>query len=262
MVFVEGDDYRALQRPGDDPARFRSPVRFGAVPSSAVVDGLVAWYRFEDSTNTAIDATNALGVGANQTAFDGTVNGASFVPNDGVTDVVSGPNSGAYDFDGTDDEINAGPSPSLSPNRITISCFVKPDDVSTRQQIIARDRQNNRDYQLQIAGLVGAQNILFTLFPADEIGTSSAPLSTGIYTHVVATYDGSELALYIDGQKIKSKNNVFTPNTNSTDTKIGSRVFSGGKDFFDGSLDDVRIYNRALSASEINQIYTNTDPDQ
>jgi hypothetical protein len=263
MVFVEGDDYRQLRRPGDDPARFRSPVRLPPtdVPDIAVVDGLVTWYRFEDSTNTAIDATNALGVGADQTAFDGSVNGASFVPNGGVRDVVSdaGTNSGAYEHDGVDDNIDI-PNNALSfltaSGGVTYSTWFETD-VIDGQFIL--DPRADFDHTLE---LLSTGEIRFQIFDGNNVNRAT-PLptyNTNTLTHVGATWENNFIELFINGNSVAS---ASVPNaaTKQLNAQIGKNSGTGAQNL-DGTVDDFRIYNRRLSASEFNQIYTNTDPDQ
>jgi trimeric autotransporter adhesin len=69
--------------------------------------------------------------------------------------------------------------------------------------------------------------------------------------HLMAlTFDSSNLSLYLDGVLVNSK--TTTLNTSSTKLTIGNRM---GSEFFNGSLDEVRIYNRALTANEVQQAY-------
>jgi hypothetical protein len=237
------------------------------VPDTAVTSGLVAWYRFEDSANTAIDATNALGVGADQTAFDGsTVNGASFVENGGVRDVVSGTgaNSGAYDFDGTDDFISV-PNPIAgafdyswmgwvnTSQSVTDSAFNLPNMIGTIQS-----GGNSRDHLLAFdAGLPRAffeSNSNVTTINATSLINDSNP------NHVAVTVTETSVSIYVNGVEENTKT-VKNDGLSSADLEIARANFSANR-HFDGIIDDVRIYNRSLSASEINQIYQNTDPDQ
>ena len=80
--------------------------------------------------------------------------------------------------------------------------------------------------------------------------------SAKTWYHVVGVYENSSLRyVYINGALYTS--NATGENVNSPDNfRIGSRKYSGGEsEFFDGKIDDVRIYNRLLSASEILQLY-------
>jgi hypothetical protein len=67
--------------------------------------------------------------------------------------------------------------------------------------------------------------------------------------HVAATYDGSTIRLYINGQLEGSKNASFQIGTNDLPLSIGSS--DGGYRGMKGAIDDVRIYAKALSAQEI-----------
>jgi hypothetical protein len=269
MVFVEGDDYRALRRPGDDPAQFRAPVRLPRRQAvgldAAVTSGLVAWYRFEDSANTVIDATNALGVGANQTAFDGTVNGASFVPNGGVRDVVSEQNSsGAYDLDGVDDNINVPLNTDIaSTGELTVSCFIKNDTTDSEQDFVSRLQGDiSTQFKLGISGDGDLQPFVVQTGGNVDIEEPTSLIPAGQFNHVAFTYkEGDALELFVDASSISSVSSSSTlVSDTSSDLRIGQRP--NGSFSNDAIIDDVRLYNRALSASEINQIYTNTDPDQ
>jgi sialidase-1 len=263
MVFVEGDDYRQLRRPGGDPARFRSPVRFGAVPSSAVVDGLIAWYRFEDSADTAIDYTAELDDDrfADTTPYDGTVNGASFVPNGGVRDVVSstGSNSGAYNFDGVDDKIVTPKEVPIDTGSVTAMAWVIPSVLETKKGRIfaSSSTNNNKDFKRLL--LSASDDVTeFALGDGeDQTVLLGSALSSGSLTHLAVTGDGTTIRAYRNGTEVLD--GTYPPGSFSLPVSIGR---SPGRPHFGGIIDDARLYNRALSASEINQIYANTDPDQ
>jgi hypothetical protein len=229
------------------------------VPDIAVVDGLVAWYRFEDAANTAIDATNALGVGADQTAFDGSVNGASFVPNGGVRDVLTGTNSGAYDFDGVDDFIQPSQQPIDTTVDFTAMCFIKPDDTDRARILNTNDNKNGFRLVYENESIT---NTLFEDSDVEEAFPKAPNVTTGSFTHVAVTLDATsaEAKLFTDGVLQET----ITSDGSGSDAvtlEIGGSDFFN-LEFFSGIIDDVRIYNRALSSSEITQIYTNTDPDQ
>ena len=71
--------------------------------------------------------------------------------------------------------------------------------------------------------------------------------------HIVATYDGAEIKIYINGILNKTKPGKFQIATNQFDLGIGAQ--DNGFRPFQGSLEDVRIYDRALNASEISALY-------
>jgi hypothetical protein len=268
MVFVEGDDYRTLRRPGGDPAQFRSLVRLPRtnVADIAVVDGLAAWYRFEDSSTTAIDYTAKLDDDrfADTTAFDGIVTGASFLQSGGVTDVVSGQNpSGAYDLDGVDDRIILGDTGQIQGQQSwTLSAFIKPETLGIGF-IFANGFDGNvhpAHISLTSNGTVRVRR--FDGSQDDRVFGPTVP--AGAFTHIGVTHDGNDtISFYKNGNKQSDKVFSISGQTNNAQDNIGA-IFNNGsiQNFFEGVIDDFRIYTRSLSASEHNQIYTNTDSDQ
>jgi sialidase-1 len=215
-----------------------------------------------NDVNTVVDATNNLGVGANQTAFDGTVQGASFQLTGGVKDIVNSQNpSGGYRLDGVDDNINAPLNTDIvSTGELTVSCFIKNDSTNSSQEFVTRFNGSGTDqFKLGISGTGDLQPIIFE--PAGNlfINENTNLIPSGSFNHVVMTYaEGKQLKLFVDGSLIDSKSSSSTLPNSSSDIRIGQRLNNTFE--YDGIIDDVRIYNRALSASEINQIFNNTEP--
>jgi hypothetical protein len=81
----------------------------------------------------------------------------------------------------------------------------------------------------------------------DTVGTATLPLNT--WTHLAATYDGSALRLYVNGALSTTflVSGTLAPTTNPL--RIGGNTIWG--EYFRGLIDDVRIYNRALTPTEI-----------
>jgi len=77
------------------------------------------------------------------------------------------------------------------------------------------------------------------------------PIDDDAYRHFVGTYDGSTLKLYVNGSLVLSESS--SPNSSSEGSRIGQNDGGGGG--WDGNIDDVRIYDRALSPSEIHELY-------
>src|SRR5262249_50236266 len=89
----------------------------------------------------------------------------------------------------------------------------------------------------------------------EAIGSSQVALNT--WTHLAATYDGSALRYYVNGTLTDSQNHTGQINTSTGALRIGGNSVWG--EDFKGLIDEVRIYNRALSAAEI-QADMNTAP--
>src|SRR4030095_2439569 len=78
-------------------------------------------------------------------------------------------------------------------------------------------------------------------------GPTASPV--GNWTHVALTYDGAALRLYVNGTVVATQAAAGTVEANTKPLRIGGNVPYG--EFFQGIIDEVRVYNRALSAAEI-----------
>jgi hypothetical protein len=82
---------------------------------------------------------------------------------------------------------------------------------------------------------------------AGSSGPSQVPLNT--WTHLAMTYDGMTLRMYVDGQLVDSQAVSGTITTSTNPLRLGGNAVWG--EYFAGLIDEVRLYNRAQSATEI-----------
>src|SRR5690606_7007821 len=88
-----------------------------------------------------------------------------------------------------------------------------------------------------------------------EIGknvTYDRSLTAG-WRHLAAVKRGEQLTLYVDGEKVASST-AFRPEDFDVDNDVPLRIGFGANDYFNGSLSDLRLYNRALNAEEIQSV--------
>lgn len=91
---------------------------------------------------------------------------------------------------------------------------------------------------------------------------SSSTLATNSgWHHVVVIDDGTTIAFYIDGA-LDSQSNVGSPLIGFSDAVLTIGHSDNGSDFFNGSIAEVRVYNRALSDSEVQQLYMSNSAQQ
>ena len=88
--------------------------------------------------------------------------------------------------------------------------------------------------------------------------TGGPVLALNTWNHVAATFDGTTLRLYVNGTQINSQAKTF--NTTGTTWRIARRVVPGGTEYFNGRLDEVRVWDRALSAAEVAQSAARLNP--
>ncbi len=148
------------------------------------------------------------------------------------------------DFDGSDDYVGFS---NFSLTEFAVAGWVKADSFSTLWVIPFGEYNTNNDF-------IGQKNsgLWRTSFSDGSTADfTGAVISTGQWQYWTITYDGSIVKYYLDGNFQGSASaSSKTLNINN----LGVPFSSAGYEF-DGSLDDVRIYNRALSADEVTRLY-------
>ena len=84
--------------------------------------------------------------------------------------------------------------------------------------------------------------------------------STDSWHHVALVFSGNALTLYVDGSSSSTTFTSTTLNSTTDELNISKRVGSSSQYFFDGAIDEVRVFNRALQTEEITGYYTNPNP--
>lgn len=208
------------------------------------VSGLVGHWKFDEGSGAT--AADSSGYGHNGTLLNGPTWGTGQV----------GPY--AASLDGTNDYISATETSALRlTNGMTISFWMKKNaEVSEWARLVGK------------GGLAGGRNfgvweefgsgkrILFQFEKAGSIYPSvysTSNVEIGQWYHVACTYDGSTATIYINGFGAGQGSLSGPPLTSSDPVTIG---YAGYHTYFSGALDEVRIYNRALSALEINSLYS------
>jgi|GEM_PF-840618 len=212
-------------------------------------NGLVAYYPF---TGNAIDSS---GNGNN-----GTVNGATL-----TTDRFGKANS-AYSFNGTSNYIYVAPISTLTTSAntgITISIWVNANNIISGDLFDLRSTNNaSLDLRFDTTGNIYPRSMHISSYspsPNYDYGPSSKQITpTNKWYHYVITQDNTSkiISLYVNGQLDTA---LSMPITLLTTPKfnIGSRYdFNNSRCcYYSGSLDDIRIYNRALSSTEVTALY-------
>jgi len=168
----------------------------------------------------------------------------------------------ALSFDGVDDYVNCGNDASLNIRyELTMEAWINPDTVlkPTEHSSIV-DKGTGYWFLIlntgELAFLRFNQNDPQTGYGKFSILSTTDTIPTGTWTHVAATYSvsgGNAVKLYINGELSKGGSFTNGPIDSSTsDLTIGDRM---GLHYFDGEIDEVKIYNRTLSTTEILEHY-------
>jgi hypothetical protein len=192
------------------------------------------------------------GSGATTTA-DGSGNGNTGTLTNGPL-WVTGKYGNGLSFDGVNDFVQMADSATLDLAGIgTIEAWVKLDTLNRWHGVIAKGNQNNdarHNYALEVTTANRVRCILSTGTGNNSIFLDSqSTVSANQFFHLACTWDGTTVRLYIDGVLNASRAQTLTPVPNTSPLFVG--VFGGNSDRLDGVIDEVRIYDRALTATEI-----------
>lgn len=212
------------------------------IQTLSLTDGLIAYYPFNGNADDA-----------SGNSHHGTVNGAIL-----TTDRFGQANS-AYYFDGQDDNINIPDHADLDiVDEVTLSAWVQADSVGGGEGVVSKVKTNGRGpWELAIGqgtlsfyfrGSSSYRNPLYTLYH-DE-----SPVIDRWY-HLVGTGKDGVAKLYVDGTEVMTQTYAGQFWSNDYDVYIGTRWQHQDIHFFHGTIDEVRIYNRALSAKEVDLLY-------
>jgi hypothetical protein len=175
-------------------------------------------------------------------------------------------NTYSLSLDGTDDYVNLGNSSDLAPSSITISAWIKVSgSVDTFNYIVSRAGSTYGSYHLRYTNANKFNvHLGFASSQFKNDITSSSTYTLTDWHHVVLTYDQTNAKLYVDGVEEYSGAETraidYTAAGAGSNTHIGSTPM-GYPSPSEGLIDEVALFNSALSASDISAIYNSGTPD-
>ncbi len=227
-------------------ARISNALSFQSQTHSLLGSDLVGWWNFNEGSGSV--ARDLSGYGNN-----GTITGAV------RTAGVPGTGGSSLNFTGNH-YVRIAPSNSIvtSNNSWTISAWFNAGQIDSEDaphRIITFHR--GESWSTAASLTLGNNNQARLLYRSigSHLYLTHSGIETGEWYHFIATYDGITYKSYINGGDMQSVDNSFE-GFGTPDAMIGS--FSTSSHFFRGLIDDVRIYNRSLSASETQTLYAQT----
>lgn len=229
-----------------------------AVAVTDYTNGLVAHWKFDE---TAYSSGGANQVRDDLGSSHGTVMASQSYPTIFPT-VSSGLKGNAVKFNGVNGEkilINPIISSTFNLNKFTLSAWIKTDDAGTgRRRVFSQ--QTGPYYGMALNG----NNL--ECFSSFDLGVVqfNGLLNDGQWHHIACVRNsGLEFAFYIDGVRVKTSSLVgrttATYSMNNQAVSIG--VYLGANsETFNGTIDELRIYNNALTNSQISQVYNSNKP--
>jgi hypothetical protein len=214
-----------------------------ANPASAFLNGQVGYWAMNEATWTGNCSSFVV---MDSSGFG---DGGKACPNGSATTPVVGKYGNAASLNGSTQYINLGnPTILQAFSALTISAWINATALATNDynMIFYKDSSS---YYLSMYNKK-------LRFRSDNLSTTiisgATTLSTATWYHVAVTYDGAKVTLYLNGMIDGSAAATGAITDNGINASIGA--FSTNSLFFNGKIDDVRVFNRALSQTEIFQL--------
>lgn len=213
---------------------------FGDTSSVQLPSGLLGYWKL-DETSGAV-AADSSGNG-----YNGTVYGTGSFTSQGYL------NNGFSQAGATPNRIDIGDQAAFEIQQFTISAWVKLNGACNFNYcgILSKGSSGNIGYGMGIRNSTGYR--LEMNIRDIQYEKSLATINIGEWHHLTATVNGSKITLYIDGNFDKEVNQTQTPTFATEALKIANQN-SGNDLYFNGIVDEVRFYNRALSATEVKTV--------
>ena len=212
-----------------------------ATATTPAITGLIAAYGFNEGTGTV--TADATGKG-----HTGTVSNATWTPAGkyGSAVLFNGTNSWVTVADANDLDLTTG---------MTLEAWVFPTaaaTAATSRNVVIKERSGGEVYNLyaDTDTHIPAAYVVKSAAPNSPIGANgSVQVPLSVWTHLAATYNNSNLNLYVNGNLVRSVATSGALLTSTGVLRIGGNSVWG--EFFQGIIDEIRIYNRALTQAEI-----------
>lgn len=224
-----------------DKARIANILTYSATIKHSLGADIVGEWRFEEGSGNSVSDSSGQG---NNGTWQGT--GIHWEQNSIHELGKTGK------FNGDDDYVLINDSNSLDvKSQITIESWIKTS-VFTANWMVANKRGA---YALGYVNGSGARCIIYGLLPNGVISCAN-PFQAAKWHHFVCTYDGKKVQIIVDGKQCGSSKNASGNISQRNDSLIIGRfsVITSGY-FFNGNIDEVRIYERGLTAIEIQKHY-------
>lgn len=176
------------------------------------------------------------------------------------TETVEARNGGtslALDGDQDYSILEDRPSLDITDNTFTLELWVKHDgssDANARLIDKTAGSATSGGYEINLVGGGQEPRVRFNVPGAFTSVTSNQGVPAGRWTHLAFTYNGSELTIYVNGQKDATANDSRTVEENNLPFVIGANTARNGK-FFSGRIDELALWDSFRTESEIQQSY-------
>jgi hypothetical protein len=133
----------------------------------------------------------------------------------------------------------------LDVNQFSIAAYIKTSQAAAADiHVVSKENVSAQNFRLSINN--GKARISFN---GTEFAEGTTNVNDNVWHYIAGTYDGATLRIYVDGTQQASFGTVATPSINTDNVIIGQSYSSSNQ--YIGSLDEISIWNKALSATEV-----------
>jgi len=273
-LYVNGTLVRTVARTGaidvtTGPLRIGGNVPWGGEFFAGLIDEVRVYNRALSATEVAADMNGSaapppppppppgsgpvLALGFDEEAGSLVAHDASGGHRDGSVreaQFVAGKYGHALSFDGVNDWVTIADADALDlSTAMTLEAWVQPSAIAGWRTVLMKEAASSAAYELYANEDTNRPSAYFVAGTTFKGVTGTAVLPTSAWTHLAATYDGTNMRLYVNGVLARTVARTGTINNSAAPLRIGGNNEWG--EFFAGLIDEVRVYNRALSQAEI-----------
>jgi hypothetical protein len=220
---------RARDASGNQTTSAAVPVTVASVST-----GLVAAYGFEEGSGTT--TTDGSGLGNTGTITAGTWS-------------TAGRFGKALSFNGTSSLVTVNDVAALRlTTAMTLEAWVRPTTSASWRCALLKETSGGLAYGLYASDGSGRPSG-YVRVGSEIDATAPSAITLNTWTHLAATYDGTTLRLFVNGTQVATRALTGSIASSTQPLRIGGNQVWG--EYFSGLIDEVRVYNRALSAAEI-----------
>jgi hypothetical protein len=214
--------------------------------------GLVGHWKLDEGSGTIV-------YDSSRNENHGTLHGPTWRPSDGQI-------GGALEFDGINDYVEIPDDSSFDiTNEITVTAWINPVDVADWRTIISK-YAHTPAWRKDLYWFLNGGNIGVSLAGPSGIGGDdwipNVPIESGTWTHVALSYDGIVMKMYKNGVNLAtnsiSGNLLLGDSASNESFYIGQNTEWG--EYFDGLIDDVRVYDRTLTPGQVQGLFNGIPP--
>jgi hypothetical protein len=207
------------------------------------------WVTVSNTASPGLVASFGFNEGSGATVFDSSgKNNIGTIAN--ATWTAAGKFGSALSFNGTSSWVTVLDAPSLDlTNGLTLEAWVKPSTLTGWRTALLKESAGGLSYALYAHNNTPNPAVTVQIGGGDRSAGGTSPLPLNTWTHLAATYDGAQLRLYVNGVQAGSRAQTGNIAVSAAPLRVGGNAV--WTEFFAGLIDEVRVYNRALSPAEI-----------